>query len=411
VEHGSAIEVIFADGDVLGAHASAEGEVSVYKNGALLGVRDVSSWPYYENEGYIGLWLVGANTAWRLDDFGGGSLGEQLLGRASGEDDKAASETVVIDWPSVTEWKKSQPKPGEEPKVTPVELLREGWESLVAFVSGLFQPEVVEASSGGAMLPDFRPMTLLEETAESVEITYTYDALNRLTAADYDTGTYFHYEYDAVGNRLEETKKLDAGSPEVVSASVYTNNKLSSITTASGTVNLTWDNNGNLLSDGENTYIYNHANQLTSFTVGDDVYEFTYNGLGDRVSQTKNGVTTDYALDQVAGLTQVLEESAPQGYESYTYLYGNGRIGQFTAQDSEYYLTDALGSVRQMVDGSGEITLTKSYEPYGAILSSMGNDSMGNDSSAYGYTGEMQDPSIGMVYLRSRYYSCYLPCW
>ena len=41
-------------------------------------------------------------------------------------------------------------------------------------------------------------------------ITYTYDPLNRLTAADYDDGTYFHYNYDAVGNRLSEV--TDAGT-------------------------------------------------------------------------------------------------------------------------------------------------------------------------------------------------------
>ncbi len=158
VQHGAEIAASFANGDVLGARASADGTVSVYKNGTLLGARDISSWPYNENGGYIGLWLVAANTAWRLDDFGGGSLGEQRQGRSSGEEDKDASEPVVIDWPSLTEWQKSQPEPEEEPKFTPVELLREGWDAVVTFVAGLFQPDVVEASSGGVMPLDFGPM-------------------------------------------------------------------------------------------------------------------------------------------------------------------------------------------------------------------------------------------------------------
>jgi YD repeat-containing protein len=37
-----------------------------------------------------------------------------------------------------------------------------------------------------------------------VTIDYTYDPLYRLTAADYDDGTFFHYTYDAVGNRLTQ---------------------------------------------------------------------------------------------------------------------------------------------------------------------------------------------------------------
>jgi len=47
--------------------------VEVYKNGLLLGTRNVSSWPYYANGGYIGLWFIDAQDA-LLDDFGGGNV-------------------------------------------------------------------------------------------------------------------------------------------------------------------------------------------------------------------------------------------------------------------------------------------------------------------------------------------------
>jgi hypothetical protein len=62
-------------------------------------------------------------------------------------------------------------------------------------------------------------------------------------------------------------------------------------------------------------------------------------------------------LDLNLGLTQVLEDGTN------TYRYGNGRIGQFTASDSAYFLTDALGSVRQLTDTNGAVTLSKQYEP------------------------------------------------
>jgi hypothetical protein len=111
----------------------------------------------------------------------------------------------------------------------------------------------------------------------------------------------------------------------------------------------TWDNNGNLLSDGTNTYGYNYANRLVSLTDGVDSYNYLYNGLGDRVQQTVNGVTTSYVLDLNTGLTQVLSDGTD------TYLYGLTRIGEEdTAWD--YYLGDALGSVRQLTDGSGDVT-------------------------------------------------------
>jgi len=41
-------------------------------------------------------------------------------------------------------------------------------------------------------------------------ITYTYDALNRLTKADYSTGESYEYEYDVVGNRKAMTTTAGA---------------------------------------------------------------------------------------------------------------------------------------------------------------------------------------------------------
>jgi hypothetical protein len=35
-----------------------------------------------------------------------------------------------------------------------------------------------------------------------------YDLLYRLTAADYSTGQYYHYAYEAVGNRLSQQSHI-----------------------------------------------------------------------------------------------------------------------------------------------------------------------------------------------------------
>jgi RHS repeat-associated protein len=82
-----------------------------------------------------------------------------------------------------------------------------------------------------------------------------------------------------------------------------------------------------------------------------------------------------------------------------TYTYGLGRISQQSGNASEYFLGDALGSVRQMTDNAGEVTFAKSYNPYGEVMSVSGNR-----TSIYAYTGEATDAS-GLTYLRTRYYS------
>ncbi len=66
----------------------------------------------------------------------------------------------------------------------------------------------------------------------------------------------------------------------------------------------------------------------------------------------------------------------------------------------EYLLPDGLGSVRQLADHVAQVTLARGYMPYGERLWSVGNG-----SSAYGYTGEDWNTTIQMVFLRARYYN------
>ncbi len=83
VQRGGDIAVTFANGDQLGARATADGQVKVYRNGTLLATRDVTGWPYYAEGGYIGLWYINASDA-VLDDFGGGTAAQASLGPDGG---------------------------------------------------------------------------------------------------------------------------------------------------------------------------------------------------------------------------------------------------------------------------------------------------------------------------------------
>jgi hypothetical protein len=71
-------------------------------------------------------------------------------------------------------------------------------------------------------------------------------------------------------------------------------------------------------------------------------------------------------VDLNAGLTQTLSDGAN------TYIYGVGRIAQQRGAVTEYFLGDALGSVRQLVDDSGAVVLAKTYDPYGVVTTSNG---------------------------------------
>jgi RHS repeat-associated protein len=182
----------------------------------------------------------------------------------------------------------------------------------------------------------------------------------------------------------------------VTATTVYTYDNANRLTNV-GAITYTWDNNGNLLTDGVYTNTYDAVNRLITTTTGAITNTFAYNGDGARLKQTVNGTPTTYTVDLATGLTQVLVE-VTSGLTN-TYLYGAGRIAQQTLTSTSYFLGDGLGSVRQLADASGEVMLTKSYTPYGSVLSSSGSG-----SSAYGFTGEWTD-NTGLVYLRARYYA------
>ena len=81
-------------------------------------------------------------------------------------------------------------------------------------------------------------------------------------------------------------------------------------------------------------------------------------------------------MDLNMGLTQALSDG------TYNYIYGVDRIAQVDTT-AEYFLGDALDSVRQMADGTGAITYARSYDPYGVVT-----QTSGASQTSYGYTNE-----------------------
>ncbi len=212
-------------------------------------------------------------------------------------------------------------------------------------------------------------------------IEYTYDPLYRLTSATSSGDDPYLYTYDAVGNRLTEKHGL---------ATTYQYDAANRLTRVNS-IPIPWDANGNMLKGSSNgiTYSYDAANRLVSMQESGVTTTYAYNGLGDRLRQTVHGATTLYTLDLNAGLTQVLDDG------TYSYTYGVDRISQQRGNKVDYFLGDALGSVRQLADRNGNITLAMDYDPYGAGRS---------EQTHYGFAGEYTDAS-GLVYLRARYYA------
>jgi hypothetical protein len=96
IQRGATIPITFVNGDQFGARVRSNGQVEVYRNGALVATRDVSAWPFYAGGGGIGLWMLNASNA-VLDDFGGGTVGVLASGLSSENAVEIDGNEAVID--------------------------------------------------------------------------------------------------------------------------------------------------------------------------------------------------------------------------------------------------------------------------------------------------------------------------
>jgi RHS repeat-associated protein len=180
----------------------------------------------------------------------------------------------------------------------------------------------------------------------------------------------------------------------------YTYNTANRLAAQNGQSIFAWDANGNLLQDGSTVYVYDFANRLISTTLGGVNTQFAYNGDGIRLRLIEAGTLTTYMQDYAAPLPVVLQAKTGSASTQYVYSLGTRPLAEYEAAAWEYLLPDPLGSVRQIADNSGSVTLLKSYEPYGSVL-----NSQGSATSIVGYAGEQMDAYIKLVFLRARYYS------
>lgn len=153
-----------------------------------------------------------------------------------------------------------------------------------------------------------------------------------------------------------------------------------------------------MLSD---TYAYNRAGRMAS--AGSTSY--TYNGLGHLVSESVSGTATKYVLDSQPGLVKILQ--ADDGTDKFSYV--TSRFGVLAREDNANgwldFATDALGNVRQVLDGSVDASFeaqkVQDYMPYGETLN-VTQVTPNPEGDIFGFTGELATEN--MLHLRARNY-------
>jgi RHS repeat-associated protein len=242
---------------------------------------------------------------------------------------------------------------------------------------------------------------------------YSYDGADRLYNAKTSCGTEpksAFYVYDAVDNILDRYM-LSHGEYRK-DHYVYGDARHPHAVTSVGALSYSYDENGSMkqapsyfvngngvIAPGANVSIeYDGFNHMVRR--GSDVYAYDMNG--DRVLENGRVFASDglfVARDAVSG-----------GYSVTSYYSFGGekaakRVSGATSGTGLFWLqSDLLGSVTRETDGSGSPGAygdEQDYFPYGT-------PSWTNKPEAFGFTGQQQSPTTGIVYLHARYYDPFI---
>lgn len=269
---------------------------------------------------------------------------------------------------------------------------------------------------------------------------YKYDNMDRLIKTDIkDNLTYieksFAYVYDAVGNRIKETVKtsniideteLNKDGEVIVDAQEenvlieYTYNELNQLTKSVEKNNervsikyYEYDNRGNQIKvkDKNNNVItennYDVDCQLMSTTIMENgkvtvLQENEYNGEGQRISKTTNGIKTLYFYE---GSTLLYTTDCEGNKTSQNIIGPEGKIiasiRYNEKQNVYFYSKDIQGSTSVIIDDEGKYVASYVYSDFGETIKT-GIIDFYNEIC---YAGGVYDENIGLYYLSARYYS------
>ena len=259
------------------------------------------------------------------------------------------------------------------------------------------------------------------DTQNTLEESFIYDDLNRLTQATIN-GDVTNVTYDALGNI---TYKSDVGDYKYGSQceAGTTSGPHAVCGLSDGTV-FNYDNNGNMLGDGERSFNYSIFDKVTSINKGATNVSFAYGSDRSRYQRTDshNGVnkTTQYIgnVEKIVSQEDGIHVTEVKRYIGNTLiskvLNADGEIIEHTTQ---FMLKDHLGSVRRVLDydevSVNDLTAQSfSFDPWGqrrdardwSRFDTFELADFDSSITTRGFTGHEMVDSVGIIHMNGRIY-------
>jgi RHS repeat-associated protein len=248
--------------------------------------------------------------------------------------------------------------------------------------------------------------------------TYVYDAASRLTSEKLN-GTTTTYQYDATNELTNDTANsysYDLNGNRTMTG--YTTGSANELTN-DGVWTYTYDNEGNLTKKSKGAsaetwfYGYDNVNHLTSAkqeqTDGGTLLmqaTYLYDAYGSRLEKdvwTQSSGTTTTTRFAYDGQNDYADLDSGNNLVTRR-VYGDA-VDQLFARESSlgtvaWYLTDRLGSVRDITDVSSVVLDHIDFDGFGNIT----NETSSSSGDRYKWTCRELDTETGLQFNRARYY-------
>jgi len=226
-------------------------------------------------------------------------------------------------------------------------------------------------------------------TASAALTNLAYDDLHRLTSLTRPAiSQTVSYGYNSIGNVITNGENGTA-------AYGYGTRLPHAVKSANGT-NYAYDQNGNMLTRGNQELVYDPDNRLTLVVMPSSTVAFGYDANGTRL--WKQGAITNSLQVWIDG---IYEEK--DGKILYHVLAGDRIVCTFDSVgiNTEYYHPDQIHSTSVETDGSGNL-----YQHY--EYSAFGQSRYTSSSTAFPvsrrYTAQVLDEETGLYFYGARYY-------
>ncbi|MBU0832067.1 MAG: hypothetical protein KKH33_06755 [Alphaproteobacteria bacterium] len=277
---------------------------------------------------------------------------------------------------------------------------------------GLDRPSAIKRSGSTAIATyGYNPAGERTSFNGGVNTSYTYDGIGRLAtlannpAANASYNNAFTFSYNPANQITTLTRSNDAFAytDKYDFSRNYTTDGLNRYATV-GTRTYTYDDNGNLSSDGTLNLVYDVENRLVGAS-GEKVANLRYDPLG-RLYEVSGGPSgTERFVHDGDALTLEFDGS---GNLLRRYVHGSNFAADdpiawyegvgFTGAAERHLRADWQGSITLITDSAGSNVIeVNRYDEYG--IPQQGNE------GRFQYTGQVWLPDLGMYYYKARIYS------